>query len=222
MLTVFAQCLRNDLKTLIRQPAQWLHPIAFFGLIVCLFGIGLGSDNTQLIQLSPVIIWVAFLLTAIFTIETLFYRDYEEGVLEQWMVSPYPLWWLMLAKSLAFWLASCLPLIVMMPVLGFSLQLTGTQCLLLLISLLLGSPALTFLGVIGATLTLTVARSGVFLALLLLPLFVPILILGVSVVISLLAHEWPVFQMALLGGISVLTMTFAPFAAAAALKVAIH
>ncbi len=136
------------------------------------------------------------------------------------LLSPHPLWWLVFAKSVAIWIVSCLPLIVIIPLLGLFMQLNLFENSVLLVSVLIGSPAITLIGVIGAALTITLPRSGVFLGLLLLPLYIPILILGESAVVLLLSSQWPQFQLGMLGAISVLTITFAPFAAAAALKVA--
>lgn len=220
MLKIFYACLKSDLRGIIRNRAQWLHPIIFFIIFISLFGIGLGFDTQQLVKVTPAIIWIAFLLTALFTIETMFRADQEEGVLEQMLLSPYPLWWLILAKSIAFWIASCLPLILMMPILGSIMQLSVIETGVLLLSLFVGSPALTFMGVLGAALTVAMPRSGVFLGLLLLPLYVPVLILGESAVVSLLSAEWPIFQIALLGSISTLAITLAPHGCASALKVA--
>lgn len=218
MLSAFNTGLMTDLRVMRRNKAQWFNPIVFFIIFITLFGIGLGSTPKQLIQASPAIIWIGFLLISLFTIESLFRTEKEEGMLEQLILSPYPLWWMLTSKSLAIWVASCLPLIVVIPIISLLLQLTLVQMILLTLSLLIGSPALTFVGVVGAALTITLPRSGVFLGLLLLPLYVPILILGESAVVSLLSDNLPVFQFALLGAISVLAMTFAPHLAAGALK----
>ncbi len=220
MMPIFYTCLANDLKVMMRNRAQWVHPILFFMIFISLFGIGLGFDSEVLVKISPAIIWIAFLITTLFTIETLFRSEMEEGGLEQLLLSPHPLWWLIFAKSVAIWIVSSLPLIVIIPLLGLFMQLTLFENSVLLISVLIGSPAITLIGVIGAALTITLPRSGIFLGLLLLPLYIPILILGESAVVLLLSSQWPQFQLALLGAISILTITFAPFAAASALKVA--
>jgi heme exporter protein B len=144
----------------------------------------------------------------------------EQGSLEQLLLSPHPLWWLILSKSVALWVASSIPLILVMPLLGLAMHLSFLENSVLMLSVLVGSPALTLVGVIGAALTIALPRSGVFLGLLLLPLYIPILILGESAVVSLFSNEWPQFQLALLGAISIVALTFAPHAASAALKVA--
>lgn len=221
MMSVFCACMRNDLQVMIRSRKEWSNPILFFIIFISLFGIGLGFDSEILMKISPAIIWIAFLLTSLFTIETLFRNEMEEGGVEQLLLSPYPLWWLILAKFIAIWLVSCLPLILFIPLLGMLMQLSLFENSVLVSGLLIGSPAITMVGMIGAALTISMPRSGVFLGLLLLPLYIPILILGESAVSLLLSSEWPAFQLSLLGALSILTVTIAPHAVAAALKVAV-
>lgn len=222
MFTIFYSNLCYDLKSILGYKAQWLSPIIFFIILISLFGIGLGFDNKQLIHVSPAVIWIAFLLTSLFTTETFFQKEQEEGILEQLVLSPYPLWWLILSKSFALWMVSCLPLIIVFPLLGLIMQLTMTQILIMCFSLLIGSPALTFVAVMGAALTVTMPRAGVFLCLLLLPLYIPILILGEGAVIAVVSFESPLFQMGLLGALSLLAITTIPHATAAALKMAME
>lgn len=220
MLNVFWSCVKSDLKILQRKKADWVYPIVFFLVFISLFGIGLGFDNQRLIGASPAIIWISFLFITLTTIDNLFRREQEEGTLAQLVLSPYPLWWLLLAKAVTFWLVACLPLVLLTPLFGLIMQLsketTGALCL----SLLVGSPALALLGVVGATLTSAMPRSGIFLSLLLLPLYVPILILGESVAVQLLTNDDIRFQLALLGAISVFAAVLAPHAAAGALRAA--
>lgn len=220
MLSVFVSCIHSDLKTLQRKRADWVYPIVFFLVFISLFGIGLGFENQRLIAASPAIIWITFLFITLSTIDNLFRREQEEGTLSQLVLSPYPLWWLLLAKSVAFWIVACLPLILLTPIFGIIMQLSSQATAALFLSLLVGSPALALLGVVGATLTCAMPRSGVFLALLLLPLYVPILILGESVVVQLQSAESVHFQLALLGAISVFALIGAPHAAAGALRAA--
>ena len=139
-----------------------MYPIVFFLVFISLFGIGLGFENQRLMAASPAIIWITFLFITLSTIDNLFRREQEEGTLSQLVLSPYPLWWLLLAKSVAFWLVACLPLILLTPVFGLIMQLSSQATLALFFSLLVGSPALALLGVVGATLTSAMPRSGVF------------------------------------------------------------
>ncbi|MGE3319288.1 MAG: heme exporter protein CcmB [Candidatus Berkiella sp.] len=220
MLTVFVSCIQSDLTSLQRKRADWMYPIVFFFVFISLFGIGLGFDNQQLKAASPAIIWITFLFITLSTIDTLFRREQEEGTLPQLVLCPYPLWWLLLAKAVTFWLVACLPLILLTPLFGFIMQLSWQAILALFLSLLVGSPALALLGVVGATLTCAMPRSGIFLAILLLPLYVPILILGESVAVNLQCLENFSFQLALLGAISAFAAIGAPHAAAGSLRAA--
>ena len=170
--------------------------------------------------MSPAIIWITFLLTSLLTIDTLVRIDQEEGVLEQFALSQYPLWWIILAKSIAVWLASCLPLVLLIPLISSALYLTFDESLILFVTLLVGSPALSFIGVLGASLTVALPRAGLLLALLLLPLYLPVLILGESALEATISQQWPIFQSTLLSAFSILAMTLAPLAASAALKAA--
>ncbi len=220
MLRAFYVCLRTDAQTAIRSRSKWLQPILFFIVFVSLFGIGLGFDNQSLKKVSPGIIWIGFLLTSMLNIEALMHADKEEGILEQFILSPYPLWWLMSSKMVALWLISCLPLILLMPLVGIMMHLSVSEIGLLTLSLILGSPALICIGIFGAALTVTLPRSGLFLALLLFPLYVPILIFGESSASLLLSSQSPISQLLFLGAISILALTLTPHATAGALRVA--
>ncbi len=220
MLAIFKQCLKHDLLVMQRHRAEWVQPLVFFIIFISLFGIGLGFEGNMLITVAPAIIWISFLLTSLFSIESIFRRELEAGLLENLVLSPHPLWWLLFVKALAIWVMSCLPLILLMPLLGLFMQLNLIETGVLLLSVLIASPAITLMGMLGATLTLALPRSGVFLGILLLPLYIPILILGESAVVLLLSGAKPLFQMALLSAISVLTLTLIPHAAAGALKIA--
>ncbi len=220
MLNALRMILYYELRWLKRKKALWLQPVMFYLIILSLFGIGLGLDEGTLAEVSPAIIWITFLLTSLLTIDTLVRIDQEEGVLEQFALSQYPLWWIILAKSIAVWLASCLPLVLLIPLISSALYLTFDESLILFVTLLVGSPALSFIGVLGASLTVALPRAGLLLALLLLPLYLPVLILGESALEATISQQWPIFQSTLLSAFSILAMTLAPLAASAALKAA--
>ncbi|MGD9592153.1 MAG: heme exporter protein CcmB [Candidatus Berkiella sp.] len=220
MMSIFYESISKDISVMMRHRAEWVQSLVFFIVFISLFGIGLGFDNQMLMSISPAIIWIAFLLTSLFTIESIFRREMESGTLEQLALSPHPLWWLLLAKAAALWLVSCLPLILLLPILSMFMQLDIAQTGVFVLCLLLGSPAITLLGMIGVLLTLSMPRSGLFLGIILLPLYVPVLILGESAVVLLFESTLPIFQMTLLAAISVLTLTLAPHGAAGALSVA--
>lgn len=220
MLTALKAMLWFEFSWLKRKRALWFQPVLFFIMILSLFGIGLGLDEGMLAEVSPAIIWITFLLTSLLTIDTLVRIDQEEGILEQLALSEYPLWWLLLSKSLAIWIACCLPLVLIIPLMGFAVFFTIDESLILFVTLLVGSPALTFIGVLGATLTVGLPRAGLLLALLLLPLYLPVLILGESALQATISQEWPIFQIALLSAFSIISITFAPLAASTALTAA--
>ncbi len=219
MLGIFGVLIKNDLKCLSRNAAKWVQPLFFFVIFIFLFAIGLGFDLKEMARISPAVIWVAFLVTTLFSIESVLMHEHQEGVLAQLTLSPYPLWWVVIAKAIAIWLVTSLPLILIAPLLGVMLQLHTLEIGVLVLSLLIGSPALSLLGLLGGSLTLTMPSSGIFLGLLLLPLYIPILLLGESTLITILNNEWPVFQLSLLGAISVLSFTLAPLGIASALSV---
>jgi heme exporter protein B len=219
MLGILKGLFYYELCGLVRKHALWLQPILFFIVMLSLFGIGLGLEETYLVAVSPAIIWIVFLLTSLLTVEALLRKDHEEGALEQLVLSDYPLWWLVMAKSWAVWMVSALPLVLLTPLVGMMMHLSLYQTMMLMLTLLLGSPGLSFIGVLGAALTVSLPRAGLLLGLLLLPLYLPILIVGESAFLSLsVAVEWPVFQIALLLAFSILSITLAPHAASAALK----
>lgn len=220
MLRAFKSFLVFELCWLKRKRALWLQPVMFYVIILSLFGIGLGLDEGTLAEVSPAVIWITFLLTSLLTVDTLVRMDQEEGVLEQLTLSEYPLWWLLVAKSTAVWLVSCLPLVLLIPLMSSAMYLTIDEAFILWATLLVGSPALSFIGVLGASLTVALPRAGLLLALLLLPLYLPILILGESALEATISQEWPIFQTTLLAAFSILAITFAPLAASAALKAA--
>lgn len=222
MMNAFMTVLISDLTKLHHSPRDWLQPLMFFIVLIALFGIGLGLEPTVLQKVSPAVIWIAFFITTLLTTETLFRQEQQVGLWEQYVLSPTPLWWLMLSKSWAIWIGACLPLLLAAPLLSIGLQLTPAVWGPLTLSLWIGSPAIVFLAVMGSAMTLTLPRVGLLLCLLLLPLYIPILILGESMALPDAISSPALMPLALLAGISVLCITFIPHATAAALKVAMN
>lgn len=194
----------------------------FFVVLLSLFGIGLGMKPEQLKAVSPAIIWIVFFITTLLTTETLFRQEQQAGLYEQYVLSSCPLWWLMLAKSCAIWMGACLPLLMVVPLMGYWMQLLPSELGSLMLSLCLGSPAIVFLAVMGSAMTLTLPRAGLLLCLLLLPLYIPILILGSSITLEGSLLPFTGSPITLLGAIAVLSITLVPHATAAALKVAMN
>jgi heme exporter protein B len=218
-LNAFIGVLRRDLQLSFRRRNELLNPILFFILVVSLFPLGIGPGPKLLAELAPGVIWVAALLATLLSMERLFRSDFEDGALEQLLLSPYPLTLLVLAKVLAHWLVAGMPLILVSPLLGVLLYLPGKALGVLPLSLLLGTPVLSLIGAIGVALTVGLRRGGVLLTLLILPLYVPVLIFGTAAVAAATADLPVSGQLALLGAMLMLALTLAPFATAAGLRI---
>lgn len=211
--------LGRDLRLSVRRRSELLNPLVFFVIVVSLFPLGVGPEPKTLALIAPGVIWVAALLATLLGMERLFRDDYEDGSLEQLLLTPQPLSALVLAKVLGHWLVTGLPLIIVSPLLGVLLQLPNDAYGALLASLLLGSPALSLIGAIGVALTVSLRRGGVLLTLLVLPLYVPILIFGTASVAAAAAGLPYDGQLALLGAILALALVLAPFAIAGGLRI---
>ncbi|RMU98538.1 Heme exporter protein B [Pseudomonas syringae pv. tomato] len=193
----------------------------FFALVIALFPLAIGPDTQLLQALSPGLLWVAALLAVLLSLDGLFRGDFEDGSLEQWVLSPHPLALLILGKVLAHWVFSGLALVLLSPVLALMLGLP-VQCLpVLMLSLLLGTPVLSLLGAVGAALTVGLKRGGVLLALLILPLYIPVLILGSAALQAALQGMPATGYLLWLGSLTVLAITLTPFAIAAGLKISV-
>ena len=210
---------RRDLKMAIRRRSELLNPLLFFILVVSLFPLGVGPGPQLLQEIAPGVIWVAALLATLLSMERLFRSDFEDGALEQLLLSPHALSLLVLAKVFAHWLVTGLPLILVSPLLGLLLHLPPEGIIALPVTLLLGTPALSLVGAIGVALTVGLRRGGVLLTLLILPLYVPVLIFGTAAVAAAAAGLSIAGQLALLGALLALALTLAPFATAAGLRI---
>lgn len=206
MLNIFGVVVRQNVRMLMRQNTAWLHPLIFVLIIVSLFGLS-SFDGQLLKSMSAQVVWIAFLLTSLLTIEGCIRKEVEEGHLEQIYFSAYPLWWLVLAKGTALWIVT-LPAIACIPLLSMLLHLSFSESLTLCASVLLGSPALTFMSLLGTSITLSLPSGGILLGILLLPLYVPLLIFGTSVLNSTQTSV----EFAFLAALSVLTVILLPHA----------
>lgn len=219
MLKTLAMIFRFELLLLWRRAQEWLYPLAFFIIVICLFPFAFSPDQQTLKTLMPGGIWIAALFANILSIETIFQADMEEGVIEQWLLSPIPLPFLTLAKLSAHWIVTATPLILLTPLIGWLLQIPPTAIMILTASLLLGTPILTLLGSFGVALTLGFRQQGVMISLLILPLSLPVLIFGVNMVLQAEAGFSASGPLLMLGGLLVLCLMGIPVAAAAALRV---
>lgn len=208
-----------ELLLLWRRSQEWLYPVAFFLIVISLFPFAFSPDPALLQTLIPGGIWIAALFASILSIETVFHADMEEGSLEQWMLSPVPLAFLLIAKLCAHWLSTALPLILLTPLIGWLFQLPLHAVIILTASLLLGTPILTLLGSFGVALTSGLRQQGVMLGLLILPLSAPVLIFGVNMVLQSQAGFSATGPLLMLGGMLVLSIIGIPFAAAMSLRV---
>jgi len=212
---------RRDLQLLWQRRGDALQPALFSLLVIALFALALGGERERLIGVAPGVLWVAVLLSGLLALDTLFRSDAEDGSLEQWMLAPVPLAWLVLVRTLAHWLTTAVPILIAAPLLAELLYLPHAQLPVLLTSLALGTPLLSLIGAVVAALTVGMRRAGVLLALLALPLYVPVLVFGAGVVSAAAQGFDPSGGLLLLAAGLVIALALAPLAAAAAIRVAL-
>lgn len=220
-MSLFFSMMRREARVLCRRPTELANPLVFFALVVALFPLAVGPETALLRTLSPGLVWVAALLAVLLSLDGLFRSDFEDGSLEQWLLSRRALPLLALAKVLTHWLFSGLALVVLAPLLALMLGLPGECLPVLLASLLLGTPVLSLLGAVGAALTVGLKRGGLLLALLVLPLYIPVLILGSGALQAALQGLPATGQLWWLASLAALTVTLAPFAIAAGLSISV-
>jgi len=219
MLKVFVWVVRRDLTLSMRRRSDVFTTLFFFVIVVSLFPLGIGPELDTLREIAPGVVWVAALLASMLSLERLFAADYADGTLEQMLLTPQPVSLLVLAKVLAHWLVTGLPLALMAPLLGLQYDLSWQALGVLIASLLVGTPTLSLIGAIGAALTIGVRGGGVLVSLLVLPLYIPVLIFGAGAVEASVSGLGEQGHMSMLGAIMVLALVLAPVATAAALRV---
>lgn len=219
---VAAALLKRDLRLMWRRRGDAFQPALFALLVVVLFALSLGGAPQLLSKVAAGVLWLAVLLAGLLALDTLFRGDAEDGSLEQWILAPVPLAWLVAVRVLSHWLTTALPLVVATPLLGELLQLPHAQLPVLMASLLLGTPLLSLLGAVVAALTVGMPRSGILLSLLALPLYVPVLVFGAGSVAASAQGLDPVGALLLLAAGLVAALVLAPLAAAAALRIALN
>ena len=213
--------LARDLKLALRSKAELGVQLLFYVIVVTLFPLGVGPEPGTLRALGPGVLWVAALLASLLALPRLFAADFADGTLEQIALSAYPLPSLITGKILAHWLATGAPLVVLSPFLALQFGLDGEETMILAVGLLLGTPTLSLLGAIGAALTLGVRGGGALLALLILPLYVPVLIFGAGAVESLRAGLAPGGELSILAAALLAAIVGAPLACGAAVRIAL-
>lgn len=218
---VFIALLKRDLLLAYRHRAEIFNPMLFFILVITLFPLGTGADTKLLQTMAPGIIWVAALLAAMLSLDTIFRSDFEDGSLELLILNSHPTSILVLAKVLAHWLATGLPLVIISPFLALFLGLDQDVIGLLIVTLLLGTPVLSLVGAVAIALTVGLKRGGILLSLLVLPLYVPVLIFSTNA-IEMFSSGLPITaQLWILSSFLLLAITLTPWPTAAALKLSL-
>ena len=218
----FLQMVARDLRLALRQRADAGMVVLFFVLTAALFPLAVGPEPNLLARMAPGIIWVTALLAVLLSLERLFLADYEDGSLELLALAPLPLEATVLAKALAHWLTTGLPLVVAGPLLALLYNMDAAGLPMLVLAMALGSPSLSLIGAFGAALTLGARRGGVLIPLLVLPLNIPVLIFGVAAIDAALAGLSPRPHLLFLGALFLVTLVTAPLAGAAALRQALE
>ena len=222
MLAALSSLIHRDLLLAARRSSDVLTVLAFFVIVVSLFPLGIGPDPALLRTIAPGVLWVAALLASMLALSRIFASDHADGTLEQLLLSATPLGMTVAAKVFAHWLISGLPLVLVSPVLALQFDFPQELLGVLVLSLALGTPVLSLIGAIGAALTLGLRGGGALLALLVLPLYVPVLIIGAGAAESAVSGLGSQAQLLLLGGFLVLAAAFAPWAAAVALRISME
>lgn len=220
-LSAMGVVLRRDLRLSVREKQDLINPLLFFVMVVALFPLGVSPEVSFLSEAGTGILWVGALLATLLSLDHLFRFDFEDGTLEQLALQPQPLFLLVLAKTVAHWLVTGLPLVVLAPVLGLMVHLDGNSIAILCLTLLIGTPVLSLIGSVGAALTVGLRSGGVLLSLLIIPLYIPVLIFGTGTVIAAGGGSDVSGHIALMAAMLVLAIMLAPFAAAAALKISL-
>ncbi len=222
MVGAFFRLVVRELTLAVRGGVASLMAVVFFVIAVTLFPLGVGPELDLLMRIAPGVLWVSALLAALLSLDRLFLTDHEDGSLDQLMLGTLPLELVVLAKTVAHWLTTGLPLIIVAPALAVLMNMSVDGFAVLIISLLLGTPILSLIGSIGAALTVGLRRGGALLALLILPLYVPVLIFGVGAIEGAMVGLGTHANLLILAGGLVGTLALTPWAAAAALRLTLE
>ena len=220
--SILYRILARDIKVALRRQSDVMAVFFFFIIAASLFPLGSGADPKLLIAMAPSVLWVTALLSCMLSLSRMFASDYADGTLEQMMLSNQPAVLIVLMKILAHWMLSGLPLVLVAPLIGLQFNLGSAELQILAVSLLMGTLALSLIGSIGAALTLGIRGSGVLIAILVLPLYIPVLVFGAGAVNAVSIGMSPDGALSLLGAVLAMTLVFAPLASAAALRIALE
>ena len=220
--SMFGWLVWRDLILAWRRRADVLATVFFFIIVTSLFPLGIGPERETLRAIAPGVVWVAALLASMLSLGRIFGNDYQDGTLEQLILTPQSTYLVVMAKVLAHWVVSEIPLVVIAPVLGLQFGLSQNTLLTVMVSLLLGTPVLSVIGSIGAALTLGLRAANVLVALLVLPLYIPVLIFGSGAVQATVTGTSAQAWLLLLGATLIVSLVFAPWATSAALKISVE
>lgn len=219
---MFRWIVARDLLLAWRRRSDVLSTVFFFVIVASLFPLGIGPETQLLRAIAPGVVWVAALLASMLSLSRLFANDYQDGTLEQMLITPQPLYLVVSGKILAHWLVAEVPLVVIAPVIGVQFDLSSDTLVILFVSLLIGTPILSLIGSIGAALTIGLRGGGVLIAVLILPLYIPALIFGAGAVDASVNGMSPNANLYLLAAFTVVSLVFAPWATAAALRISLE
>ena len=222
MLKLFRVMVRRDLLLAYRQKSDVLQTVFFFLVVITLVPLGVGAETELLRSMAPGIVWVAALLAALLSLPRLFAHDFADGTLEQMVLSPDPLPVIVLAKAFAHWLTTGVPITVFASLAAVMFDLKAEVAAVLVFSLLIGTPVLSLLGSVGAALTLGLRSGGVLTSLLVLPLYIPVLIFGAGAAGAVADAVSPAAYLLITGALSLFALAIAPWASAAALRIALE
>ncbi len=218
----FFATLRRDLLIAFKKKNDVLNPFMFFIIVVSLFPIGISPESDRLREIAAGLIWISVLLASMLSMDSLYRSDYEDGSLEQLLLSPHPLFFLVLAKNISHWLVSGLPVVLVSPLLAYMLNLPAEAYVTLICTLLIGTPTMSLIGSIAVALTVGLGSRGLILAVITLPMSVPILIFGTLAVQSTLNSLSPLGYLSLMLVILSVAVSLGPLASAAALRISVN
>ena len=218
----FRATLKRDLIIAYKRKNDVLNPFMFFLIVATMFPIGISPDPDRLGEIAAGVLWISALLASLLAMDNLYRADYEDGSLEQLLLSPHPLYFLVLAKNISHWLVSGLPVVLVSPLIAYMLNLPDAAYFIIFITLLIGTPVLSLLGSIGVALTVSLGSRGLILAVITLPMSSPVLIAGTLTVQETLNGASLGGYLAVMGAMFVGALTLAPMASAAALRISVN
>ena len=222
MLAALITIIKRDLLVAFRRRAELMNPILFYVIVVTLFPLGVSPDQEFLSKLAPGVVWVAALLAALISMESIFRQDFDDGSVEQLFLSQHPPTILILGKVIAHWLITGLPMLIIVPLMALLLYIPEQAILTLFLTVLIGTPILSLIGAIGVALTAGLRGGGVLLGLLVLPLYIPVLIFASAAVSTAIEGLSSIGHLAMLGSGLILALMLAPLAISASLKISMN